>query len=92
VLRGEHVVRLLDYVEAPGQGAAIVMELVNGARNAVTAGGVNGWTATLEQPPSIIDYSPPGPGRLVASLGTSQVAIADNVTTFSWNLSGGAGR
>ena len=25
-----HVVRLFDYVEAPGQGAAIVMELVNG--------------------------------------------------------------
>jgi serine/threonine-protein kinase len=24
------VVRILDYVEAPGQGAAIVMELVNG--------------------------------------------------------------
>jgi eukaryotic-like serine/threonine-protein kinase len=26
------VVRLLDYVEAPGQGAAIVMELVTGSR------------------------------------------------------------
>jgi serine/threonine protein kinase len=26
-----HVVRLFDYVEAPGQGAAIVMELVDGA-------------------------------------------------------------
>jgi eukaryotic-like serine/threonine-protein kinase len=25
-----HIVQLLDYVEAPGQGAAIVMELVNG--------------------------------------------------------------
>ena len=25
-----HVVHLLDYVEAPGQGAAIIMELVNG--------------------------------------------------------------
>jgi serine/threonine-protein kinase len=63
-----------------------------GARNAVAAGGVNGWTAVLEQSPSIIDYSPPAPGRLVASLGTRQVTIADNVTTFSWDLSSGTGR
>jgi serine/threonine-protein kinase len=29
-LASPHVVRLLDYAEAPGQGAAIVMELVDG--------------------------------------------------------------
>jgi hypothetical protein len=62
-----------------------------GARNTVAAGGANGWTVTLEQPATISDYNPAAaPGRLVATLGSRQVTIAENVTSFSWNPAGGA--
>jgi serine/threonine-protein kinase len=59
-----------------------------GARDIVAAGGGNGWLALLEQPASIISYSPREPGQLVAVLGTRQMTIAANVTTLAWAPSG----
>ena len=48
-LDAAHVVRLFSYVEQPGQGAAIVMELVDGVslREMITRGGPLGAAAAL---------------------------------------------
>jgi hypothetical protein len=55
-----------------------------GAGNLVAAGGQDGWTAAVQEPASVLDFSPPVAGQLVATAGTRRVVIAAGVTGFAW--------
>ena len=55
-----------------------------GPGNLVAAGGQDGWTASVQEPASVLDFSPPVAGQLVATAGTRRVVIASGVTAFAW--------